>query len=131
MNNCNINIRYIRPALQEDVAVITFDGDIETLPGEQRGVIDAPPETKICMQAHDGSFVADKPVIWIGDEGKQPPWIEVRLDGARELKLMVGDVEQREVAKFLVNLETEDGLFTSKDPTIVSDPVNQPPSGGR
>jgi hypothetical protein len=131
MKNCNVNVWYVRPGILEEVAVITFDGDIETLPGEQRGVIEAAPETLICMQAHDAVFVADKPLVWKSHEGSLPSWIEVRLDSPRELKLIVGDIAEREVAKFVVNLETEDGVFTSKDPTVVNDPVNMPPTGGR
>lgn len=131
MNNCNINVSYIGPGIREEVAIVTFEGDIQTLEGGQRGIIDAHPETLICMQAHDATFVADRPVIWKSHEGKLPPWIEVRLDGARELKLILGNVAEREVAKFVVNLETEDGVFASKDPTVVNDPVNMPPVEGR
>jgi hypothetical protein len=54
----------------------------------------------------------------------------MRHDSPHELKLIIGDLEDKEISKFLVNIKTDDGEFTSKDPTIVSDPTNLPPSGG-
>ena len=127
MSECQIDVRYVGPGIENDVAIITFEGDIETLPGNQRGVIDAPSQTTIFLHCHGASFVAEKPLVWISHEGQQPPHIEVLMGGPEEVKLLVGEVKEKEVAKFVVNLDTEDGALTSKDPTIVTDPVVLPP----
>ena len=131
MEQCKVDVHYIGPGIDNDVAIITFEGDIETLPGNQRGVIEAPPESTIKMHCHDASFVKDRPVVWLSHEGECPHWIEEHHESPYELKLILGKLEEKDVAKFVVNLETEEGPLTSKDPTIVSDPVNMPPSGGR
>jgi hypothetical protein len=131
MNNCTVGVHYVGPGIEgNDLAIITFDGDIDTLGGNQRGLITGPPGTVIVLHCHNAKFVDDEPLVWVSHEGKQPPFIEMRHESPIELKLIVGGLEEKELSKFLVHLEVDGERFTSKDPTIVSDPTNLPPSGG-